>query len=196
MCIPPGQLKDGFYPVLNEKKHFYVAYDNSYLMNLGYNLQKAGDQDCRQDGDLDMNKPIHIAFDYNANINWLVAGQPDGLKMKVLKSFYVKYERKLRELVDDFCNYYRFTKREAIYYYDNTALGSNYAVTDEDFASVVCSQFEKNRCTIERVHTGNPVKHHEKYIMIDQALKGQKYLFPQINQVKNPPSEKVALGCT
>lgn len=40
-------------------------------------------------------KPISIAFDYNANINWLVAGQQDGIKMKVLKSLYVKYERKL-----------------------------------------------------------------------------------------------------
>ena len=185
MCIRPGKLKDGFYPALSETKHLYTAYDNSYLQNLGYDLDKARQQDCRQDGDLDRNKPICIAFDYNANINWLVAGQKDGMKMKVLKSFYVKYERKLRELVDDFCNYYRFTTREVLYFYDNTALGSNYAVSEEDFASVICSQLEKNNWTVERIHTGNPVKHHEKYLFIDQSLKGQKYLFPQINQHNN-----------
>ena len=124
MCIRPGKLKDGFYPALSESRHLYQAFDNSYLQNLGYDLKKAAEQDCRQDGDIDLDRPVSVAFDYNANINWLVAGQKDGLKMKVLKSFYVKYERKLRELVDDFCNYYRFHHtHEVVYYYDNTALG-------------------------------------------------------------------------
>lgn len=186
MCIRPGKLKDGFYPAFSDIKHLYTAFNNSYLLNLGYDLQKASQQDCRQDGDLDPTKPIHISCDYNANINWMVCGQRDGMKMKVLKSFYVKYERKLRELVDDCCKYYQFHHtREVIYYYDNTALGSNYAVSDEDFASVICNQFEKNGWSIERVHTGNPVKHHEKYLYLDQAFKGQKYLFPQINQLQN-----------
>lgn len=186
MCIRPGKLKDGFYPALSESKHFYSAFNNNYLQNLEFNLEKASEQDCRQDGDVDYERPLHVAFDYNANINWLVCGQKDGIKMKVLKSFYVKYERKLRELIDDFCQYYRFHhSKEVVYYYDNTALGSNYAVSDEDFASVICSQFEKNRWNIERIHIGNPVKHHEKYLFIDQALKGQKYLYPMINKFQN-----------
>ncbi len=186
MCMRPGKLKDGFYPALSEKLHLYMAFDNSYLQNLDYDLKKAAKQDCRHDGDVDLDKPISIAFDYNANINWLVAGQKDGMKMKVLKSFYVKYERKLREVVDDFCTYYRFHHtREVVYYFDNTALGSNYAVSDEDFASVICSQFEKNGWNVTRTHIGNPLKHHEKYLMLDQAFKGQDYLFMQINQPNN-----------
>lgn len=186
LCVRPGRLKDGFYPGLSESKHLYTAFNNSYLTSLGYDLERASKQDCRQDGDLDQEKPIHIAFDYNANINWLVAGQKDGLKMKVIKSFYVKYDRKLRELVDDFCEYYRyFPLREVVYYYDNTALGSNYAVSEEDFASVICDQFERNKWVVTRVHTGNPVKHHEKYLFMDQAFKGQKYLFPMLNQLNN-----------
>jgi hypothetical protein len=186
LCVRPGKLKDGFYPAISETNHFYSAYDNSYLQNLGYDLTKITKQDCRQDGDIDKSKPLHIAFDYNANINWLVCGQKEGIKMKILRSFYVKYDRKLRELVDDFCNYYRFHQtREVVYYFDNTALGSNYAVSDEDFASVICQQFEKNGWNISRVHIGNPLRHHEKFIMIDQAFKGQKYLYPQINQLNN-----------
>jgi hypothetical protein len=186
LCVRPGKLKDGFYPALSETKHIYTAFDNGYLQNLDFDLKKAGSLDCRQDGDLALDKPIMVAFDYNANINWLVAGQKDGLRMKILKSFYVKYDRKLRELVNDFCNYYRFHHtRELIYYYDNTALGSNYAVNEEDFASVICSQFEKNGWNISRVHIGNPLRHHEKFLMIDQAFKGQRYLFPQINQLNN-----------
>lgn len=186
LCIRPGKLKDGFYPSLSEEKHFYTAFNNSYLLDLDYDLEKAAVQDCRQDLDCDLDKPLYVAFDYNANINWMVVGQPDGLKAKFLKSFYVKYERKLRELVDDFCEYYRHHRtKDVVYYFDNTALGSNYAVSDEDFASVICSQFEKNRWNVHRVHIGNPLKHHEKYQMLDQAFKGQRYLFPQFNQVNN-----------
>lgn len=186
MCIRPGKLKDGFYPAFSETRHLYSAFNNPYLLNLEYDLNRMQEQDCRQDGDLEGDSPIAVAFDYNANINWLVAGQRDGMKMKVIKSFYVKYERKLRELVNDFCRYYKYHQtREVIYYYDNTALGSNYAVSEEDFASVICSQFEKNGWGVERVHIGNPVKHHEKYLFLDQAFKGQKYLYPQINQLQN-----------
>jgi len=188
MCIRPGKLKDGFYPALSEKIHYYTAFDNSYLQNLDYNLEKAADQDCLQDADVDLDQPICVAFDYNANINWLVAGQTTGIKLRVIKSFYVKYQRKLRELVDDFCYYYRHHhSREVVYYFDNTALGSNYAVSDEDFASVICSQFQKNDWSVNRVHIGNPLRHHEKYLMIDQALKGQRFLLPQINKPNNEP---------
>lgn len=188
MSIRPGKLKDGFYPSLREQVHFYTAYNNSFLLDLDYDFDKASNQSCLQDADLDMYRPICVAFDYNANINWLVAGQQSGIKALVLKSFYVKYQRKLRELVDDFCSYYRHHHtREVVYYFDNTALGSNYAVSDEDFASVICSQFSKNNWTVHRVHIGNPMKHHEKHLIIDQSLKGQKYLLPMINEPNNEP---------
>jgi len=185
MCIKPGKLKDGFYPGLRDD-HFYTAYDNSYLLNLDYNLEKAAEETCLQDADVDLFRPICVAFDYNANINWLVAGQQSGFKAMVLKSFYVKYQRKLRELVDDFCKYYQHHKtKEVVYYYDSTALGSNYAVSSEDFASVICSQFEKNRWSVKKVYLGNPARHSEKYIIIDQAFKGQKYLMPRLNEANN-----------
>ncbi len=178
--------QSGFYNNLKESVHYYTAFDNSYLTNLDYDLTKAADESCLQDGDLDINKPIHISFDYNANINWLVCGQRNGLKLNVLKSFFVKYERKLIELVNDFCNYYRFQKRkQVIYYYDTTALGSNYAVNDDDFRSVIINQFKVNKWEINAVNIGNPMKHHEKHSIINLGLKGQKGLFPLFNKENN-----------
>jgi len=186
LCIRPGKLKDGFYPSLKEAVHFYNAFDNSFLQNLDYDFEKAQQQSCAQDADVDLTRPICVAFDYNANINWLVCGQQQGIKALVLKSFYAKYQRKLRELVDDFCDYYRtHLTREVIYYYDTTALGSNYALNEDDFASAICDQFEKKGWSITRVHMGNPIKHREKYLVFDQALKGQKYLMPMINAPNN-----------
>ncbi|MFK5855249.1 MAG: hypothetical protein QM503_03895, partial [Bacteroidota bacterium] len=188
LCKRVRLIKDGFYSAIDHEVHYYTAFDNSYLENLEYNFDKIKDETCLQDADLNRSKPISIAFDYNANINWLVAGQRDGIKMKVLKSFYVKYERKLGELVKDFCKYYRHHRtKEVVYYFDNTAIGTNYAVGDDDFASAITDEFHKQGWKVKRVHIGNPVKHADKHRMIHQALVGVKYLFIQINKPNNEP---------
>lgn len=185
LCRKIKNQAGNFYAALQESIHYYDAFDNSYLDSLDYRYQDK-DNNCRQDGDLDKDKPICIAFDYNANINWLVAGQRQGVKMLTLKSFYVKYERKIREVVQDFCNYYKYhNNRTVIYYYDNTALGTNYAVGDDDFASVICAEFERLKWSVDRVHLGNPVPHRDKHRMIYAAMKGQKYLFPMFNRPNN-----------
>lgn len=187
LCRKPGKQRGTFYEALSPALHYYTAYDNSYLLNLDYDFDEAQRESCLQDGDLQRDKPICVAFDYNANINWLVAGQAKDSKMLILKSFYVKYQRKLRELVDDFCEYYRhhYTK-EVIFYFDQTALGSNYAVSDDDFRSVIQHQFEKNGWTVTPVHIGQAPRHTEKHLMINQALQGQNnYLYPQINETQN-----------
>jgi len=180
------KLTDGFYPALTEGTHYYTAFNNSYLDSLGYDFERASIETSLQDADVKVDAPLSIAFDFNANINWLIVGQSDGGKMRTLKSFYVKYERKLRELVQDFCKYYRLHKEKTvIFYYDNTALSSNYAVNNEDFAAVIVNEFQKHEWTAIRKHIGNPLKHHEKHILIDQALKGQRYLFPLFNKANN-----------
>lgn len=58
------------------------------------------------DSDVNPLAPICIGMDYNANINWIVAGQPEGRRLNIIKSFYVKFERKIPALVEEFCNYY------------------------------------------------------------------------------------------
>ena len=186
LCKRLRLIKDGFYPGLNQNVHYYTAFDNSYLDSLDYNFTKINKQSCKQDADLDKTQPIFIALDYNANINWIVAGQMDGIKMKVLKSFYVKYERKLRELVNDFCDYYRdHATKEVVYYFDNTAIGNNYAVGTDDFAHTVTEEFNKRKWKVKRVHIGNPVKHIDKHRMIHLAFQGVKYLFPMFNKPNN-----------
>ncbi|MEG2761235.1 MAG: hypothetical protein RR921_07905, partial [Mucinivorans sp.] len=76
--------------------------------------------------------------------------------------------------------------RQVVYYYDATALGSNYAVNSSDFASVICDQFEKHGWSVTRKYIGTPIKHHEKYLMLDQAFKGQSnFLCPLFNEHNN-----------
>jgi hypothetical protein len=187
--IRPGKVEHGFYASLNEN-HFYTASNVPYLEKLisgkEFRFKDAETRDCRMDGDLDHTKPLGIAFDYNANINWLVVGQANDLELKTINSLYVKTPRKLRELVNEFCDYYHHHhKRQVDYFYDSTALKGNYAVSDEGFNDVVVDQLHKRGWTVNQIYIGQPMKHNLKHLYIDQALKGQKYLYPTFNKENN-----------
>ena len=150
--------------------------------------------DCRMDSDCINDLPLYLAFDYNANINTLVVGQVyqrDGVEaVNVIKSFYVKNERKLRELVDDFSHYYapkRAVNRDVVYYYDATAKqGASYALTDERFYQAVIKELERNSWNVTAIDMGVPEKHEVKHRIINNGLAGIEYPAIRINQPNNP----------
>ena len=184
LCQRIGIAKDGFYSSMKEA-HKYNASDFSYLDTLGYDFDPAA-IDCRADADVDPDAPICIGMDYNANINWIVAGQPKGRRLNVIKSFYVKFERKIPALVDDFCRYYaEHRNKTVVFYYDATALGSNYAVNEQDFRWVIVHEFEKHGWQVEAVYIGNPMRHDEKYLLINQGFAGKQRLMPFFNRQNN-----------
>lgn len=150
--------------------------------------------DCRMDADCVNDLPLYLAFDYNANINTLVVGQVyqrDGVEaVNVIKSFYVKNERKLRELVDDFSRYYapkRAVNRDVVYFYDATAKqGASYALTDERFYQAVIKELERNGWNVTAIDMGVPEKHEVKHRIINNGLAGIEYPAIRINQTQNP----------
>ena len=77
-------------------------------------------------------RSVCIGMDYNANINRIVAGLPDGRKVNVINSFYVKFER--------------------------------------------------HGWTVEAMYIGNPMRHDEKYLLINQAFASKQRLMPFINR--------------
>lgn len=184
LCQRIGIAKDGFYSSMREA-HKYDANDNQYLDTLGYDYDFAT-LDARADADVDPDAPICIGMDYNANINWIVAGQPRDRRLNVIKSFYVKFERKIPALIDDFCRYYaEHRNKTVVYYYDATALGSNYAVNDQDFHYNVVKDFERRGWRVESVYLGTPMHHHEKYLLINNAFAGKQRLTPFFNRSNN-----------
>lgn len=194
LCQRIGIAKDGFYSSMRER-HKYDASDMDYLDNVAHSFYDDDNAfspvfedglDCRADKDLNPMAPICIGMDYNANINWIVAGQPNGRRLNVLKSFYVKFDRKLPALIDDFCAYYaHHQNKTVIFYYDTTALGSNYAVNDQDFRWVIIHEFERHGWTINDIYLGNPMRHDEKYLLINQGFAGKQRLMPFFNRQNN-----------
>lgn len=184
LCQRIGIAKDGFYSSMKES-HKYNASDFAYLDSLGYDFNPSL-LDCRADADVNPHAPICIGMDYNANINWIVAGQPNGRRLNIIKSFYVKFECKIPALIEEFCRYYaNHQNKTVVYYYDTTALGANYAVNEQDFHWVVCHEFERHGWQVEDVYLGNPMRHDEKYLLINQGFAGKQRLMPFFNRQNN-----------
>ena len=184
LCQRIGILQDGFYNSMTER-HKYHDANNEYLASLGYGKTEKEYQkllNSQADRDVDPDKPICIGMDYNANINWIVAGQESKGRLNVIHSFYVKFERKIPALVDDFCTYYRnHRKKQVIFYYDSTALGSNYAVNKDDFKKVIEREFIAHGWKIKSVYLGHPMRHTEKYLLINRGFAGKARLVPYFN---------------
>lgn len=185
LCKRIGLTRDGFYSSMKDS-HKYSATNFSYLDSLEYKFDKIKEPSSLMDADVDPARPLCIAFDYNANINWLVAGQPKGRRLLVLKSFYVKYERKLRELVADFCQYYRHHRnKRVIFYYDATAKQGSYAVDGATFLSVITDTFKANGWAVTLKDIGKPMLHPVKHLLINRMFAGQGKLMPMINRENN-----------
>ena len=185
LCKRIGIAKDGFYSNLTDA-HYYQAANFSYLDSLEYKFDKLKEPSSLADADIDPNAPICVAFDYNANINWLIAAQPHGDELRILKSFWVKYERKLPEVIDDFCRYYRNHKcKQVIFYYDSTALGNNYAVNNDDFHAVIVREFRRRGWLVRDVYIGKPMDHMLKHLLINHMLAGKARLKPRFNEANN-----------
>ncbi len=129
----------------------------------------------------------HVISFYNGSVAVIISqDRPKGRRLNIIKSFYVKFERKIPALIEDFCNYYaHHQKKTVVYYYDTTALGANYAVNEQDFHWVVCHDFEKRGWQVEDVYLGNPMRHDEKYLLINQGFAGKQRLMPFFNRQNN-----------
>ncbi|MDE7159380.1 MAG: hypothetical protein K2O24_00845 [Muribaculaceae bacterium] len=202
LCRRLGLQKDGFYSSLGQR-HLYDADSQEFLERMwrdadwsavtpeisGASPVMTGDSPLftsRADADVVASMPLYIGMDYNANINWMVIGQPVGSRLNVLRSFYVKYERRIPSLVSDVCTYYSDhpTKR-VIYYFDHTAIGNNYAVSDRDFMHAVSESFAAHGWQCDCVYIGQAMKHHEKYLLINEGFAGRNRLTPYFNRAAN-----------
>ena len=187
MCKRIEISTDGFYGGMREDVNLYTA-PNENVLNLEALNDGAIPNDCRQDSDLDAQLPLIIAFDANANINWLVCGQvgKDG-KLRVLKSFFVKYERKIPELLDDFNDYYHYhRRRQVVFYYDATFVGNSYGTHSEAFYRMIITGLRRKGWNVKSKYIGKPMNHILKNDLINRMFRGRAHHLVLINRDNNP----------
>ena len=187
MCQRVDHSEDSFYSSKTDA-NLYTAANKTYIDSLGFDMDRLRHVDCRMDADVNVAEALYVAFDANNNINWCVVGQPGmDMNLRVLKSFYVKYDRRLPELVDDVCDYYAPLKhKEVVFCYDSTFLGNNFAVNDNDFHEVIKYCFMKRGWIVREIYIGNPWNHPVKNALINRMFRGQARFRILINQENNP----------
>ena len=189
MCIRIDISTDGFYGGMREDVNLYTA-PSSKLALQDIRAEEGGGipNDCRQDSDLDQRLPIIISFDANENINWMVCSQVgrDG-KLRVLKSFFVKYERKIPELIDDFNDYYQYhMRRQVIFYYDATFLPQNYGTHNLNIRDTIKHCLKQHQWSIREKYIGKPMSHILKNALINDMFRGRAEHQVLINRDNNP----------
>ena len=153
-----------------------------------------GIKDCSADGDIFDEDDLYIALDYNANINWVVTGkigetERGGECLFTLSSMFVKNERKLEQLMKDWCKYYAPHKkhnRHVTYFYDATAKFRAYASENQrDFKDIVIDVLEHNGWDVSAVDMGTPMEHEAKFHDINEALSESGRLSVRFNEENN-----------
>lgn len=210
---------DGYYSAFDEGKHTYVVESADKMEDFRivvkptpknrikgtyetYDFRRLQEHSCAMDYDIDPKQSLNIAFDYNANINWVVTGQKgeaDGIKrMHVLSSMFVKNEQKLPELCHEWDRYYsphKIRNNTVNFYFNQTAKQRKYANNgrDEMFKDTVISELTALGWNVVAVDMGPALFQEQKFYMLDDAFKlrqdpkrgGQKYLYPQFNKDNN-----------
>lgn len=150
-------------------------------------------KDCSADGDVD-DGDLYIAMDYNANISWVVTGKLGENEVGneclfVLSSMFVKNERKLRELMHDWCKYYaphRKRNPNVHYFYDATAKFKGYAIEgQQDFKDVVIEELQKGGWNVDAIDMGTPMRHDMKFKDINEGLSESGRLSVRFNEENN-----------
>jgi len=174
--IRPVKIEDGFYPDFDEEVHGYFAANHAYLDSLEYNFDKLNQIDCRRDGDLLPNQPLHIAIDYNRRIHPLVVSQVSDKYINVINGLYVLYPLKLKDVLQKFVEYYAPHKRKVVYYwYDHTAVGD---MSDTRICDYVISYLRKAGWVVIPMYTNKAPGHESKYRMYGDLLQNNgKYKY-------------------
>jgi hypothetical protein len=175
--IRPKKDQHSFYPDLDETKHGYSKFDNSYLDSLNYDIEAAENVDCRQDGDLMNDEPLYMGFDYGASFNCVLIGQLLGSgSINAVKGMHVNYPQKIKDLIADIKRYYAPHKRKhIIYFYDHTAIGEE-GKTDTTYMDEVIDAFRKDdqygSWAVEAVYIGHTPSPDDRYKMWSNLLIG------------------------
>lgn len=166
--LRPLKIEDGFYPDFNEEMHGYFNVNNSYLEKFEYDFEALKDINCLRDGDRDDDRPLHIAIDYNRRIHPMVVAQDRGNTIQFIKGLHSLYPKKLKDVLNQFIEYYKPHKRKFVYYwFDHTATGEQHetAIYQE-----VVSTLSAAGWIVEEMYTGKAPNHEAKYRMWGHLL--------------------------
>jgi len=171
------KIEGMFYPMLDEDFHYYYAFNYTKIDQFNFDFKKITRHAYHQDADVLPGEPLSIALDYNASINSMSIGQPNGKKFKTLNFLFVVSPLMLKDVVEKFIKYYKHhPTREVNYYFDHTAVGSDAMMGDYSFSDQVIELLEQAGWIVNQYYIGQAPGYEDRFEMFNNALRGEKGL--------------------
>lgn len=180
------QVENGFYINFDDDRNTYVPDEESgawdYVDNLHIDFSKDQPRkDWRWDGDLDRYQPLDIALDYNRAISCMAIGQSSLREDYVRNFMYVEAPKMLKDLILEFCDYYRtFPTKDVNYYYDHTALLGRNASSDIRHAEEVKYILSENGWNVIDCYIGQAPSHRSRYYLINKLFRADDTRLPKV----------------
>jgi len=184
-----SKIEGSFYAHLNRSHHGYKgSFDYSYIDNLDYDLAKISDVNSLHDKDCLKGVPLTVGMDFGTAINWLIVGQhmKSINQFNFIKNFFVKSPKIIDDLVQEFCDYYKYHDTKIVHLYAD-AEGNNprpNVKNQTTYIEQVIKVFRSNGWTVINKSTNktNP-EHNIKYLLWAKCLNPEtegKTAFPTI----------------
>lgn len=153
--------------------------------------------DCSMDGDVHPTDDLYVTFDWGAFINWIVVGvvrkdnKTNRETLYVVNSMFAQDDEKLEDLMYKFNAYYaphRHRHNTIRVFYDSTAKQKDYALRVkgvEDFKDTAIRILRQAGWNVIPIDMGVPMRHNDKYQLINSCLDGSCSPTIRINKEKN-----------
>ncbi|WP_289659504.1 hypothetical protein [Flavobacterium panacagri] len=185
--IRPQEIVDGFYGNLNQRKHYYTDYNNSYLETIGV-LARSEHFNSLQDNDVRVNEPLIVSVDFGV-FNGCVVSQLQDDEYRVLKSFFVKSPKLLDDLfIEQFIPYYRPHQEKFVYLYGGHDGNNRLPNSERTYFQQISDVLTAHGWTVYILTKGAAPTHTDKYLLINAMLKEHQTRLPKIriNEHNNP----------
>jgi hypothetical protein len=162
------KIENGFYPLLDERKHSYNQFNPADLTN-------SASRTCAKDDDLITTDALIGGIDWGTSISCMVIAQGNTSSINVLKNIYVKYPKIVDDMIDEFVRYYAPHQCKELYlWYDPTG-NINTANSRTTLADQVKERLTTKGWKVFLMTTGrNNELHENKYHLWNNILKEEE----------------------
>jgi len=198
MNMISDKVEDCYYNIDEKLQIYYDSYNESFIRDLAENsnwdFQKLGTPDSRFDSDCNPDKLLDISFDWGSRISLMTVGQEhdkdiitgdDVLTDHFINEFFVKpsdnHKVMIDDLVDDFCNYYRYHNDKTVLFYHDKYGDHRLANSADTYNGQAITRLERHGWTVvSEYHKGQEPPHHDKYLLWGNILKENNPKFPRV----------------
>lgn len=181
MNIRPKGVTEGFYAQLSDKNYYFHKYDTERMGP----LTEVHVPSCKYDKDLTRNVPLQLNLDFGGRINCATVSQflTTMNEVRYLKEFTALTPLKLRDLINEFIDYYREHQQSCkeIYLYHDRSGNNLQANSITTLAQDVIQQLTNaGWIVITMTPESNNPEHALKYRLINAILAEDDVTLPRV----------------